>query len=179
MDQLELEYNKPLEKLYIAGFFDGEGSVSIARCSTPGEKIRGGRAGYFYEKYFLQLSIVNTHRGVLEKVQYLYGGSIRQGTKVEGRRTCYVWALRGKHARRFLQEMYPLVHIKRDQIALALKFIDLPRAWNVEERKRLYEVLSALNGKRNHHRRQEVTPESLTRLRHRNLTITDDGVFID
>lgn len=177
--QTSMDFSQGLNPHYIAGLFDGEGSVSIARSSTPGEKILRGRPGYFYEKYFLQLSIVNTHRGILERVQYIYGGSLRQTTPVEGRRTCYVWALRGKHARRFLQDMLPLAHIKCEQMAMAIRFIDLPRGWNVEERKRIYAVMTALNGKRNHHRRQIVTPESLTRLRDRKVTITDDGVSLD
>ena len=176
--QIPMDFANSLNVNYIAGLFDGEGSVSIGRTSTPGEKLKRGRPGYFYEKYFLQVSIVNTYRPVLDLIHALYGGGVNRTSAVVGRKECFVWKVGGKNALPFLEDMLPRVHIKREQIGLALKFISLPRTWQVEERKRLYAAMSALNGRRNSHRRAMVTPESLTRLRHRQISIWDDGVSI-
>ncbi len=64
-----------LARDYIAGFFDGEGSVSIGRCTTPGEKVKRGKPGQMYEKYFLTVQLTQRTREVLDAVQIMYGGA--------------------------------------------------------------------------------------------------------
>lgn len=161
---------------YIAGFFDGEGCISIGRVTTPGEKVKGGRPGALYEKYFLMVQITQRTREVLDCIQLMYGGSVR----VHGNeRPCYYWVVRGKFAMPFLNDMESRVHIKSQQIAMAKEFIAIPRGWNVEARRRLYKTMSALNGLRNYQRKREPTPEELRRRHQRNIIITDYGVSLD
>ena len=147
-EQLSFVHVTEIEKAYIAGLFDGEGSVCVARSSTPGEKHPRGVAGVLYEKHQLAITIVNTSVKALEKVHRLYNGRIYQQSRVKSRKQTYVWRINGHKARRFLEDMQRYVIIKAEQVELALNFLDLPR-WAPDERRRLYEEMSAINGKRN------------------------------
>lgn len=165
-----------LSRDYIAGFFDGEGSVALCRVTTPGEKVKRGRPGAMYEKFFLIVQITQRTREVLDCIQAMYGGKVYVHC---GKRSCHVWIARGKYALPFLNDMESRVYIKGPQIALAKEFIAIPRGWHVDRRREIYHAMSALNGLRNFYRKHIVTPESLVRRHHRNLTITDDGVSIE
>ena len=174
--QMQMNFSKALDRDYIAGFFDGEGCVAVCKVTTPGEKIKGGRDGAMYEKFFLVVQITQRTREVLDCVQSMYGGMVRQHS---GKRPCYYWVVRGKYALPFLNDMESRVHIKGPQIALAKEFIALPRSWNVERRREIYHAMSALNGLRNFWRKHVVTPESLVRVRKRKVVITEDGVGLE
>jgi len=52
---------------YIAGFFDGEGFISIQKAS---HKSHSG------SRYWLTASFCNTHKGVLEEIQKVIGGNV-------------------------------------------------------------------------------------------------------
>src|SRR5437667_6261667 len=55
----------PLSPRYLAGFIDGEGSLMIARWTSP---------RYTRVYYKPRISIANTHKEVLQQIQQVYGG---------------------------------------------------------------------------------------------------------
>ncbi len=173
-----MKYRFSLE--YLAGFFDGEGSICIARGTTEGEKVKRGKPGANYEKYWLIISVVNTNRDVLEGFVERFGGAIHSKKPVPNRHQCFVWTIRRKETvLHFLSEMDDMLFVKQEQARLAFEFIALNRSWNTQRRKEIYEAMHGMNGRRNYQRRREVSPASLVRRHHRKLTITDDGVGLE
>lgn len=114
------------EIAYLAGFFDGEGCVSILRFA---EKRRA--ATYF--AYRLQVRIGNTNLEVLEWIQSKFGGTIYdQVRSVPGnRKPFWAWHTSGHKAKTFLEMIEPFVIVKRRQIQVALQFLSLGRHQHV------------------------------------------------
>lgn len=152
--QLSFVLATATEKAYIAGILDGEGSICITRTTTRGEKIPRGRPGMLYEKHTLIVNIVNTHHPLLEKIHALYGGHIHTQRAIAGRKQCYAWYVRGHQAKRFLTDMQQFVLVKAEQVQLALRYLGLPK-WSPDEKRALYEQMTALNGKKNYRGKAE------------------------
>lgn len=105
---------------YIAGFFDGEGSVSIARQRANGKAD--------YHKVIVTLSQRAKHRDVLDRVASDYGGRVlvvSQKTRVsQNWAENAKWQLQAKsEIERFLSAIEPYVIVKREQVRLGLEFI--------------------------------------------------------
>jgi hypothetical protein len=96
---------------YVAGFFDGEGSVSMHSDT-------------------LEVSVVQAQLGVLEALRNQLGGTIRvhrSGVVADERqngvrRQIWRWTLVGYAAAKFLREMEPYLIVKRDRTLKALKW---------------------------------------------------------
>lgn len=99
---------------YIAGFFDGEGSVYITRIRRKGRS----------DLYRLQVAFYNTNRQVLEAIQGIYGGYINgNGNKPRsGHKVCYVLLLTSLRAMRVLKDLRPYTLVKTAQIDVAFEF---------------------------------------------------------
>lgn len=101
---------------YIAGFFDGEGTIQI--------KYRllryKGRPDAKYAVFEMLLSVAQVDKTPLRFMQESYGGSIR--TDKNG-----VSSLRftGENARTFLAVITPHLIVKREEAEVALKFAAL------------------------------------------------------
>lgn len=100
---------------YIAGFFDGEGSISILKRyrqrPTP--------------LYFLSVTLTNSDKRVLEEVKSFAGGSI-QFDKGKGRSTpVYRYCIIGPKARIFLLSIVDKLVIKREEAEFAIRFQEL------------------------------------------------------
>lgn len=103
-----------MDKRYLAGILDGEGSIEIHRAK--------GRSRVPYN-YNVRVRISNTNRGLLCLVQPEYGGVIGKRSR-PGRRVDYLLEISSRNAIRLLKDTLPFLIVKRDQAALALK---LPR----------------------------------------------------
>ena len=104
---------------YLAGFFDGEGSISItARKSARSRSL----------VYRLQVSVSNTDPQNLRLLRRAWGGEIYvQRAYLDNRhkRICYAWHLIVRATNPvFLKEIIPYLKMKRPQAELALKFLD-------------------------------------------------------
>jgi len=132
---------------YAAGFFDGEGSISVLLTRTLGEKVLRGTPGKVYHKYSLRVQVTNTKRSILDEYQSQWGGSVYVQTKAKKhhRLDCHVWTLNGKNAKPFLEDVKPHLKLKCGQAELALEFIALPRGWNAQKRLGLRNEIIALN----------------------------------
>lgn len=95
---------------YYAGFFDGEGCVSV--------HSRGRQWSV------LKASISNTDLPVLEDFKGRFGGGIYRGSSRRGVKPWWKWEATSKAAANFLETILPYSKIKAEQIEVALEFQD-------------------------------------------------------
>lgn len=160
-----------LEVAYIAGFFDGEGCVTI----YPWQQAYKDT---IYRRHLLTVLISNVDREVLDELAAQYGGQVvpHNVKGREGRRQVWQWRLKGPHCRRFLLEIQPFVRVKRRQVHVGLRYTEtlwechgksrnlkIPREW-VTLRDQLYAELRWLNGRGVHHSQAEPPPTSSPQL---------------
>jgi len=109
-----------MNKQWMAGFFDGEGSLHISKS--------GKRSGPL-----LRCSICQANPVIMFEIHRKYGGTIsvwkskvndKSVTKLEMRNTILV--------RNFLEDIYPYLRLKDLEAECALSFLDLP--WRQSER---------------------------------------------
>lgn len=103
-----------LDLSYIAGFFDGEGSVVLYRRKSGWAKRLD---------YALLVHITNTNRGVLDWVASVVGGCVYLEKSLDPtrRRPVYRWQAT-KNPAGFLRLIRPYVRLKKPQIDIALAF---------------------------------------------------------
>lgn len=106
------------EKAYIAGLFDGEGSVVI------GVSTRKRLDGTTYPDHWLQIGITNTNRDILEWLLDKVGGHISTNSRTDHQKKCWAWRVMSKEAREFLVNILPYLHIKKKQAELGILFQD-------------------------------------------------------
>lgn len=98
------------EAAWLAGLFDGEGSLVNVNRSGGG--------------FSLRMTIVNTHRPLLERVATIVGGGTihdlsRYKTNTR-HTTAYVWQCYSENAKYLLRQMLPWLIVKRDKAVAAL-----------------------------------------------------------
>ena len=132
---------------YIAGFLDGEGTITIYRNSY--------RSADGTPTYALLVSIWNTFQGVIDWIALTVGyGNVhfKRRSSVKGYKPIYEWKVNGEVAIELLRQLQPYLKVKRLQAEIAFQFGDtlsgpgrkLPG--NVAEfRKRLRKQVSILN----------------------------------
>lgn len=99
---------------YAAGFFDGEGCVSIT--------VRGK-----WRQVSLRVTIVNTEAAILSAFHVQWGGSIPRPrtsltAETRGWKPFRQWVLNGHAAMAFLSEIRPYLRLKCGQVDLAFEF---------------------------------------------------------
>lgn len=94
---------------YLAGFFDGEGTICIDR---------GNKTSY----YLLTVSVGNTVRQTLEPFENLFGGSIAFIRRAKNHKDFYCWRVQAAKAEYFCTVMLPYLILKKPQAKLALEF---------------------------------------------------------
>ena len=100
---------KKLDKAYIAGFFDGEGSIIIYKRSRS-------------NSYSLNVQVNQLDRGMLEFLQSFYSGKINRGNDKKKKHQLWQWRLTAQMALNFLLDIEPFLKLKREQAKLAIKF---------------------------------------------------------
>ena len=99
---------------YFAGFFDGEGSVSIKR------QINNGRKEWS-PTHLIEVQMGNVKVEPLWQMRHFFRGSIQMHHTTKGTNHCK-WTVTSRNAAAFLTAIYPYVIIKKEQIKLALEF---------------------------------------------------------
>lgn len=116
---------------YVAGLFDGEGSIGIYRIGY----IQANR------KRGLQLKIVIslTNEEPLILLKSEWGGNIQfdqhQSKKNPKHRPSFVWNLHQGQAGKFLEDIFPYLIIKRTQAKVAFSFLRTIRSNNDKRRR--------------------------------------------
>ena len=106
------EQERLLLSAYAAGFFDGEGSVTISNKSTGGRKY-----------WDLLVRIAQQNNDVFADLREIWGGKLYG--KYDGRKNeCMNWYLRGDEAVTFLRDIIPFLRCKRRQAELGIEFRD-------------------------------------------------------
>ncbi|WP_141216207.1 MULTISPECIES: hypothetical protein [Nocardiaceae] len=98
-----------LDLMYVAGFFDGEGSVGI---------YKGGQLGRTLRVQITQADSVRT-REILKYCQTRWRGSISSLNK-QKRRKALIWQTGGSGALEFLDDVCSRVVLKTEQVDLAI-----------------------------------------------------------
>jgi hypothetical protein len=102
----------PEECIYLAGLFDGEGSVTIF-CH---------RAGRRQAQHCMTIMISNTYRPVMDWLVEAFGGCLSH-RKVHGnRRPGFTWIAQGMRAYHILTIMRPHLKIKMEQADAGIEF---------------------------------------------------------
>ena len=98
--------------IYFAGFFDGEGCISIAR-----QKKKWGNPDqpYFHR---LRINLAQKDPSVLKQVYDIVGGSLHCSNGV------WKWYADDASAVEFLKSITPFLRIKQKQALLALEFAE-------------------------------------------------------
>ena len=107
---------------WLAGFFDGEGCISGRSYFSPTKYIQ-------HPRVYIQISLTQKDLGILKQVQAKYGGIIYE--KKSGKSCYHLRWLGKKEMERILRILAPYCVCKRDQIILALKFIETIREENL------------------------------------------------
>lgn len=98
---------------YIAGFFDGEGYVTISKASN---RSKSG------SRYWLIASFTNTHKGVLDEIQKVVGGKVifHQGNK--GLTHHYRLTFYSRQANDLMKKITPYLIVKKPEAEIAIKY---------------------------------------------------------
>lgn len=96
-----------LSDQWAAGFFDGEGSVSVLR------RVRGG-----FIEHMLAVAVGQNDQRPLLALRDEYGGSQCNSKTPSG---CWRWRIHGGQAEAFLRRIRPYSIVKAEQIDLALE----------------------------------------------------------
>lgn len=95
---------------YIAGFFDGEGSMSIVPRSRK----------EWNTEYRLWVAIGQKDGETLDFIKENFGGNVYL-VKRDG---SFYWAISNKNAYNFIKTIYPFLRYKKPQAEIALRFYD-------------------------------------------------------
>lgn len=97
---------------WVAGFFDGEGCVSVTSNR-------------------LYTSVVQSKREILDKLAKEYGGAVYSN------RSWFQWRLNGQHCEHFLRDMLPYLFVKKKAVLAALEFIATIGGQTTEEERKI------------------------------------------
>lgn len=107
---------KILTDQYLAGLFDGEGSVTVVKYHP---KYSPNRL-----HYVLRVHIANTNKELMDLLVENLGGFYRSAQGKKEWKVDYQWALSADKAFRFLKSIYPHLVIKQKQADVAFEFIN-------------------------------------------------------
>lgn len=99
----------PLDLAYAAGFFDGEGSVSIM------QRKRNGRI-----THYLWAAVGQNDGATLDWLKERFGGSVYRVK----RDNSFYWALSDKAVYLLMRQLEPYLKYKRPQAQLAIRFYE-------------------------------------------------------
>jgi len=107
---------------YLAGFFDGEGHVSIlrSRCGTTANV-----------RYWLRVGVSNTDPVVIMEFKKRFGGSVHLRPSRSIKHTpCYDWVGQNRTAEKCLLILFPHLLVKQRDAQLGLEFQNVVRQGN-------------------------------------------------
>jgi len=115
--------SKLLSASYCAGFFDGEGCVSLIYCKRRPWKSDPTKATNTFR---LAVLVCNTDKSIIDIFVKQFGGSpyISNARKGTDHKTVYVWRAGGKeNALSFLRFILPFCRVKKSQVKIAIKYL--------------------------------------------------------
>jgi len=104
------------EIAYLAGLFDGEGCIHIAK-NKPRPK---GKNPY----HKLMICIANTNKEIINYLYNTFGGRVNNNIPRKNEQPCQSWFFYSQYAKVFLKMIFPFLRIKRKQAKIAIVFQD-------------------------------------------------------
>ena len=102
---------------YLAGIFDGEGSISINKCNLARYKYRNPR-------YTARVLFGMVDERPVKEFKRRFGGYLVRRTNQGGLRPMWNWSIAGnKIVLNFLEQIMPLLVVKRAQAELLYKYL--------------------------------------------------------
>ena len=129
-----------IEKAYLAGFFDGEGSCGLY-VSTGYTDKNGDKHHYHYTRAY----IGNTDKGIPQMCHQLFGGSLATEQPPKGL-LVYKWYVTGKRADDFLKAIVPFLKQKEYRAKRLLEYYAKRKMLSWEDREKIRLEFVALNG---------------------------------
>lgn len=109
---------------YFAGFFDGEGCVSILELKAKHNK-------QVVPRFSLRLSLPQNDRGILMLLAQMFGGYVTGHQKEHG---SFRWSISDNKAAGFLRKTLQFLRVKRDQALVGIDFSDHKAESSVDHR---------------------------------------------
>lgn len=138
------------ELAYLAGFLDGEGSITVFNFVDKRYPRRQGSV--------LRLSAYNTNLAVLEWIAFRFGGRVGlvKRRRIDWKQS-YIWERGGRNAAEIIEACLPFFKVKRQQAELFMEVAATIRNWGknkipnevVDFRRAAALRMSVLNGGRN------------------------------
>lgn len=138
-----------LDLAYAAGFFDGEGCISIHRQSYD-------ERPYTRPNYTLTVKVGNTNESIIIWFKDNFDGTICEPTRLPPRSRIWNWNISSNKAFEFIKIIYPYLKVKKPQADLAFEFMQnrtISKGWSSiskeerELRESYYEQMKVLNTK--------------------------------
>ena len=133
---------------YFAGFFDGEGSISIA-------KVLNKRNNSW--NYILSVQCSQTVKEPILLLQQIFGGSVQERNRDPKYKTNWHWQIRGQIALNFLRTMQPYLWLKRNKAQIGIAFQE-SKKYSKLGKKLEYQIIQ----ERENYRRLIVQPQRLS-----------------
>lgn len=116
----DMETRGKLSLEYLAGIFDGEGCCTILRYKLHGQDTAG------QQRHYTLRAQVGMIQKIIPQVFYeRWGGCLRWDSNRRGKQGIWCWNMTGnKQTRKFYEDMLPYLIVKREQVEVALKFLD-------------------------------------------------------
>lgn len=137
-----------VERAYMAGIIDGEGSIQIRmRGAAGGTALRPGQ-------FTLVVQVVNTSKVLIDRIVRVWGGSVgyTPDDVLNNRKGKYTWTLAANNALALLDEIMEFMVIKRRQCVLGRRFqryaqgVGRPRTEKIERlHMRFFNEMKQLN----------------------------------
>lgn len=133
-----------VDRAYLAGFFDGEGSVGLYwnRCSS---KQTGKIRNDWKPSFFSRVMLGNTDSSIPKLLREWYGGSLLQEKK-QVNLPVWRWSATGKVADHFLRDIVPYLTQKKERAKMLIRYYQQRKKLSFEEKCELRMKFVALNG---------------------------------
>ena len=109
----------PTDAAYLAGIFDGEGSIGVSRYRN-----KENACGYKFEPY---VNITNTSKAMLDWVCEKTGLDKvydRKESSIKAKRRCWRWSARRLEVAPLLRQVIPYMVVKKDQALNVIAFME-------------------------------------------------------
>ena len=103
---------KKIDIAFMAGFFEGEGCISICRYLDKGNR----------KQMYLRVAISQTNEWIINWFQWNFGGSVNKMGRKPQEKQRWQLAITGKKALCFLEVVLPYLKLKRAEAELGIEF---------------------------------------------------------
>ena len=114
---MDMESIAPTTLAYVAGLFDGEGSIVIGCGHQKQRRVT--------PHYWLQVGITNTDRELITWLHHTLGRHISDNMHCPTKRhqrPCWAWRIMSTQALPFLRALMPYLRVKQAQASIAVNF---------------------------------------------------------